>query len=295
MKGVTGDVVCEYGGMINVQVIKANGDIVRLRTPSYYNPHQHVRLFSPQYHFSLMPKQQGSLTLSWAKVCLTLPKIGMLPVFIDPDSYMSLLQCFHDTDKTLQALANPCMTDESNPNLTTIQKLRLRLHFKVGHVGFDHLWHIIRKFGLFGTQGRVAFDDTKCPDPLCSSCITGGMQHQKVDSNQRSNAPTTRGILSCEQLLPRQRVFSDHYVSSVVGKNFNGRNGRQNPNSSYRGGTIFYDAATSYMSIHHQLGFTSHETVCSLLAFEREASEANITVTGYNIRTMVFIRQKSSL
>ena len=48
MKGVTGDVVCEYGGMINVQVIKANGDIVRLCTPGYYNPHQHVHLFSPQ-------------------------------------------------------------------------------------------------------------------------------------------------------------------------------------------------------------------------------------------------------
>ena len=36
------------------------------------------------------------------------------------------------------------------------------------------------------------------------------------------------------------------------------------------------------MSIHHQVGFTANETVCSLLAFEREAENAKVQVTGYN-------------
>ena len=134
-----------------------------------------MHLFSPQYHFSLMSKQQGSLTISWAKVCLNLPDVSKLPVFIDPDSYMPLLQCFHDTDKTMKALANPCMTDESNPNLTTVQKFKLRLHFKVSHLGFNHLKCIVNKFGLFGTKGCIVFTDSKCSDPLCPSYITGGM------------------------------------------------------------------------------------------------------------------------
>ena len=54
------------------------------------------------------------------------------------------------------------------------------------------------------------------------------------------------------------------------------------PTLSFGGGTIFYDAATSYMSLHHQLGFTSNETVCSVLTFEREAEVVNVTVKGYN-------------
>ena len=98
----------------------------------------------------------------------------------------------------------------------------------------------------------------------------------------RTNAPEGRGVLSRDQLIPGQRVFTDQYVSSAVGKNFNGRNGRQNANASFTGGTIFCDAASSYISIKHQLGFTANETVCSLLAFEREAEDAKVTVTGCN-------------
>ena len=79
LKGVAGDAHCTQAGIICVQTINAKGDVVTLRTPGYYNPHQFICLFSPQAHFWIMPKCKGSLSVSWASYCLTLPNIGTLP------------------------------------------------------------------------------------------------------------------------------------------------------------------------------------------------------------------------
>ena len=47
MSGVTGKFTCNLGGVIRMQVVKANGDIVTLCSPGLCNPHQTVCLFSP--------------------------------------------------------------------------------------------------------------------------------------------------------------------------------------------------------------------------------------------------------
>ena len=51
---------------------------------------------------------------------------------------------------------------------------------------------------------------------------------------------------------------------------------------TYKGGTVFVDSASSYMSIHHQLGFTANETIRAKIAFEREAGSVGVTVKEYN-------------
>ena len=50
LKGVTGDRECTKGGLINIQYINENGDVINIETPGYYNPDQTVRLFSAQAH-----------------------------------------------------------------------------------------------------------------------------------------------------------------------------------------------------------------------------------------------------
>ena len=90
-----------------------------------------------------------------------------------------------------------------------------------------------------------------------------------------------KGALKKEQLDPGQRVFSDQYVSSVPGRNFNGR-GQTQSQLLYKGGTVFADATSSYISLHHQVGFTATETICSKLAFERESSLVGNTIKGYH-------------
>ena len=108
-----------------------------------------------------------------------------------------------------------------------------------------------------------------------------------TSGTKHTQTPLKQGVLKREQLTPGQRIFSDQYVTSVPGKNFNGR-GQQHGHLHYKGGTIFYDAASSYMSIHHQVSFTSHETIQSMMSFERECHSVGIKVQGYNTDNGVY-------
>ena len=51
LKGITGDILCEYGGTMCFETINDKGNICVLETPAYWNPNQTVHLFSPQAHF----------------------------------------------------------------------------------------------------------------------------------------------------------------------------------------------------------------------------------------------------
>ena len=45
---------------------------------------------------------------------------------------------------------------------------------------------------------------------------------------------------------------------------------------------LFADAASSYISLYHQVGFTSSEIIHSKLVFEMETSGIGLSITQYN-------------
>ena len=292
LSGVTGDIECTKGGIIKFQTIDKDGNIVTVRTPGYYNPSQSVRLFSPQSHFWMSPKKEGQMTLSWAKTWLLLADGTNLPLMIDKHTFMPVMTGFHNTDKVLNSLMNPCVTDESNTLLDSRQKALLRYHYKLGHLGFQRLKWVITTFKLFGAKGHMA-TSKECVVPLCSSCVAGGMQRKPIASgmNKRTQAYDKRGILKREQLSRGDRIFSDQYASSVLGKNFNAR-GHQQSTASYKGGTIFCDAATGYIHLEHQISFTGEETGQSMMALQREAEQLGFSIKGYNTDNGVYTAQQ---
>ena len=219
LKGVTGDVVCHHGGTIRVETINSKGHVSVLETPDYCNPEQSVRLFSPQSHFWLTPKKEGLFCLSWARTFLDLPGAGRIPLTIDPTTFMPLMTCFHNADVVVDKLANPCVTDDLNPNLTRQQKQLLRLHFKLGHLGFQHLHWILRNMPMLGVRGWIgSLKDVAAP--LCTACIQGGMQCRPIKGN--THTQKSKGVLKHEQLMPGQQIFSDQLVCSTPGWHHNG-------------------------------------------------------------------------
>ena len=113
------------------------------------------------------------------------------------------------------------------------------------------------------------------------------MQRRPIEGNIRSQRPDRQGILKKDKLIPGSLIFSDQYVSSVPGKHFNGK-GQLCSTKGFNGGTIFCDAASGFLSIHHQQTFTSHETLQSMLSFEREAAEVGVDIKGYNTDNGVY-------
>ena len=153
LHGIGGITETTHGGILRYQCIDTKGEIITIRTFGYYNPHQNVRLFGPQAYFNLRNDKQGEFTISWAKTFLKLPE-GTLPCHIDRTSFMPLLTCFHDAEKSAMALASPTIhiDDPTNHNLTATQKMLFKFHCKLGHIGFQHLQWLLRT-GLFGPLG----------------------------------------------------------------------------------------------------------------------------------------------
>ena len=128
--------------------------------------------------------------------------------------------------------------------------------------------------------------------PKCQACLQGGKQRTKIDNNIR--AQVKREVLKRNQLEPGNRVFSDQFISSVPGRNFT-RRGYSQSALSYKGGTIFADDASSYISIHHQVGFTAQETIHSKIIFEREAGHIGNVITEYNTDNGVYTSKDFTL
>jgi hypothetical protein len=83
-----------------------------------------------------------------------------------------------------------------------------------------------------------------------------------------------------DKLDPGNLVFSDQYESPLLGRQFSAR-GNDLTMQKFRGGTIFCDAASSKLTVVHQVGLTGTKTVQAKLRFEREAAAAGIQVRAY--------------
>ena len=144
------------------QCINTKGEVVTIETFGYYNPDMAVRLFSPQAFFSRRPKKDGAFTISWSKLFLEFEngkdEKEILPCFIDRNSFMPLLTCFHDAGAVALNLSSEtgCVTNNDG-NITATQRLLLRFHYKLGHLGFKHLQWFLNS-GVLGLIGKTCAD-----------------------------------------------------------------------------------------------------------------------------------------
>ena len=79
---------------------------------------------------------------------------------------------------------------------------------------------------------------------------------------------------------PDKLIFSYQYGSRLSGRVF-GNRGSKKTSKVYKGGTIFFDAASSKISVHHQVSFTAEETIMYMLNFEKEYMGAEVPVESY--------------
>jgi hypothetical protein len=89
-----------------------------------------------------------------------------------------------------------------------------------------------------------------------------------------------------DQSTIKQIVFVDQYESREPGRAFT----TKGLSSSYKygGGTLYSDAASNYVVVSHQVGFTATETIQSKTKFEREALTNGVSVQSYHTDNGVF-------
>jgi hypothetical protein len=88
------------------------------------------------------------------------------------------------------------------------------------------------------------------------------------------------GILKMNQLESGDLVFSDHYESPLLGRQFSAQ-GNNLTTQKFYGGTIFCDAPSRKLTVVHQAGQNGTGTVQAKLRFESEAASVGVNVRAY--------------
>jgi hypothetical protein len=173
MDGIGGSLNATHKGRVRYEVITDDQSIHVLETTAYYCSNLNCRLFSPQNYFlekHIEGQRGNSLGVTWSGITL---KLGTKTISVphDHQSRLPILHCFKDAMKTAESLAMVCITDESNQNLTSLQKLLIQWHWRLGHLGFQQLQWIARQ-EWFGEALKSIGSSTVQP-PKCGSCQFG--------------------------------------------------------------------------------------------------------------------------
>jgi len=97
--------------------------------------------------------------------------------------------------------------------------------------------------------------------------------------------------LSQNILQPGEHIFIDQYESSIRG-HLPTTQGLESPSQQYCGGTLFFDIASQFIFICHQISLGTTDTLMSKSQFEHEAAHCGITVDHYHTDNGIFTKSQ---
>ena len=207
----------------------------KLRTfdlEALYVPTSKVRLLSTTKLLSVYCPGE---TISINQYCLTLsgnpnyPNRRAVIARIDPTNQLPSTITYNQlsSNKAIKKKLCNIMTTVSanNNNLSASEKELLRWHFRLGHLAFKKVQHLMRSGVLAGSESTRSLHvsaSKMVQAPRCAACLfakqtvlpTKGVKHQAVKD--------TAGILKRDNLLPGKEVSVDHFVCSTKGRLFSG-------------------------------------------------------------------------
>ena len=189
LEGIGGSLEATHRGMIRYEVVMDSGEVQVLEAPGLFMPKLKCRLFSPQayaaYRKDKYDDMDWSYTVNWAGSKFVFKGGDVFTICHDAKLKLPMMQCYHNATRTAESVAYmqagesefisdglfPCITAESNTNLSFLQRMKLRWHWKLGHLSFQNLNWIGRE-GYLGKIGEK-LGHSSVPDPVCASCQFG--------------------------------------------------------------------------------------------------------------------------
>ena len=269
LTGIGGKLKASKEGIMRFEVITEKGDVVTVRTRGMYLPDLHCRLFSPQAYFKEHNNPDIYAKFNHKGIEFSLGNGNIVSTCYHELTHLPVIAGFTSALTTAKLMSmSGWVTDEHNRNLIMLQKYLLRWHHRLGHLGFQHLQWIGRKQWL----GKLGEKIGKCnnPAPQCASCQFGIQDRTPKGGKKTVINKERSGVLKRDKLRPGQLVFTDQYESRIGGRVFSQR-GYNVSTFKYKGGTLFCDAASQKIFVHHQVTLTAQETIESKLKFEKEA------------------------
>ena len=176
------------------------------------------------------------------------------------------------------------VADESNQNLTSVQKELLLWHWKLGHANLQWIQTVCREPT---TNSRRFMLETRHPKtsscvlPKCAACMLGKQMRRLPGTNSGALVEGKEVMLRCEHLQPGNCVSLNQYESSIPG-HFPHTYGKEKKDDQYYGGTLFIDHTSSMVFIQHQVSLRTGETLQAKHKFEQLACEHGVTNKAYH-------------
>ena len=95
----------------------------------------------------------------------------------------------------------------------------------------------------------------KCEGPKCAACEFGKGHCRTNKLNTIKKNPMKEQELKKDNILPRQMVSADHYISRAPGRIYLTK-GKSDQSDMFSGGCVFIDHASGYVRIKHQVSMT---------------------------------------
>ncbi|MGH7974286.1 MAG: hypothetical protein ACREBR_02075 [bacterium] len=300
LKGISSGLPIRGIGTIKWLFTDTTGQVHPLTTEAYFVPLMTIRLFSPQAHVIEQDEIKSGISFEhpathmhfkWNK------GKTMMSIPLHPPTKLYIAK--GHPPRSIGGILNICVTDATNSNLSGTQKLLLRWHYRLGHVGFALVQWLARNSIILPSS--IA----RCEAPKCASCEYGKGHRRPVanrgspgqyapraggrisDSKIDSLLIQTGGHLKAGDLRPGDRISVDSYETRVKGRRKTSR-GQTKDSDMFCGGTIFCDHASSFIDVRHQVTLGAHDTVRSKQLFERVAYTHGVQVKAYHADNGIF-------
>ena len=283
----------------NVSSIKGQGQVLwsihdtdgmlrHLKLNAYHIPSSTSRLLST----SSLLKAYKNETITVDDCSLTLsglpgePTRRSIIAYNDPVTLLPTTTGYkyNDIEIPSQKLANVVHTVHTdNKNLTEAEKELLRWHYRLGHLSFRKIQHLMKTGALSHTSStrtlHTAASKISTP-PKCAACLFGKQVARSSPGKTTTVVKDRAGVLRDGNLLPGAEISVDHFISSVKGRLFTGYD-KGSDDSRYVGGCIFVDHSSNYTHIEFQSSLSSHDTLRAKTSFEKVCRDYGVVPKTY--------------
>ena len=263
-----------------------NGRLLTLNLRAYFVPACKQRLLSLQKIFSKDQGVTGSfiITVDYARLLINDSPVLTIPY--DPDNDLPTSRAIRsEFADSHSASLNLCVTEASNQNLSEAQKELLRWHFRFGHLSAASIQWLLRQ-PSFGTS-PVLRAAANCTPPKCAACEYGKAHRKPVKAVISTPSPEREGAVKSGDLFPGSGVSVDHFESRVPGCLYTSH-GKSHTSEKYKGGCIFVDHASGLLYVHHQVGFSTQETIAAKMHFENWSYNQGVLIGKYTTDNGIF-------
>ena len=189
--------------------------------------------------------------------------------------------------------------DPRNFNLTTAQKNLKLDHDRLGHLSMQAIQRLYQPaeadksdFDGVSVSSKpciVAKDSAqlRCKPPVCEACQVAKARRRPTGATKVAPVPDVVDGIRAEDMNPGDCVSVDQYESAVRGRRLETA-GKERSSKKYCGGTLFYDHASKYISVVHQVTLSAAETINSKNLFERDGLLCGVQVKKYRTDNGVF-------